>query len=86
MTFLKFCLKITRWDVALDKMVGDDYMNYILSSPFWHVARNAISRIRVLAASDQGANGGFMAMTAFSGIVLCRFVARRKLAMWVMAE
>ena len=58
---------------------------YILSSPFWHVARNAVSCIRVLALGNQGANDGVMTMTALSGIVACRFLACGELAMWIMA-
>jgi hypothetical protein len=58
---------------------------YILSSPFWHVARNAVSCILVLALGNQGANDGFMTMTALSGIVACRFLAHGELAMWIMA-
>jgi hypothetical protein len=84
LTFLKVCLKITPWDFALNEMVRDNCVNYILSSPFWHVARNAVSCIRVLALGNQGANDGFMAMTALSGIVACRFLARGELAMWIM--
>jgi hypothetical protein len=85
MTFLKLCLKITHWDLTLNEMVSDKCVNYILSSPFWHVARNAVSCIRVLALGNQGANDGFMTMTALSGIVACQFLARGELAMWIMA-
>jgi hypothetical protein len=85
MTFLTLCLKITRWGLTLNKMVGDKCVNYILSSPFWHVARNAVSCIRVLALGNQGADDGLMAMTALSGIVAYRFLARRELAMWIVA-
>jgi hypothetical protein len=66
-------------------MVRDKCVNYILSSPFWHVARNAVSCIRVLALGNQGANDRFMTMTALSGIVACRFLAGGELAMWIMA-
>src|SRR5262245_10576058 len=85
MTFLKLCPKITHWDLTLNEMVRDKCVNYILSSPFWHVAGNAVSRIRVLASGNQGANDGFMTMTALSGIVACGFLASGKLAMWIMA-
>jgi len=85
MTFLKLCLKITHWDLALNEMVRDHCVNYILSSPFWHVARNAVICMRVLALGNQSANDGFMTMTALSGIVACRFTARGKLAMWIVA-
>src|SRR5205814_716741 len=85
MTFLKLCLKITLCDLTLNEMVGDKCVNYILSSSFWHVARNAVSCIRVLALGNQGANDGFMTMTALSGIVVCCFLACRELAMWIMA-
>jgi hypothetical protein len=85
MTFLKLCLKITDWDLTLNEMVRDKCVNYILSSPLWHVARHAVSCIRVFALGNQGANDGFMTMTALSGIVACRFLARGELAMWIMA-
>src|SRR2546429_9999439 len=86
MTFLKLCLKITHWDLTLNEMVRDKCVNYVLSSPFWHVARNAVSCIRVLALGNQGANDGFMTMTALSGIGACRFLARGELAMWIMED
>jgi hypothetical protein len=85
MTFLKLCLKITHWDLALNEMVRDHCVNYILSSPFWHVARNAVICMRVLALGNQVANAGFMTMTALSGIVTCRLLARGKFTMWIMA-
>jgi hypothetical protein len=85
MTFLKLCLKTTHWDLTLNKMVRDKCVNYILSSPLWHVARNAVSCIRVFALGNQGANDRFMTMTALSGIVACRFLGRGEFAMWIMA-
>jgi hypothetical protein len=85
MMFLKLRLKITQWDLTLNEMVGDKCVNHILSSPFWHVAGNAVSCIRVLALGNEGANEGFMTMTALSRIVACRFLARGELAMWIMA-
>jgi hypothetical protein len=66
-------------------MVRDECVNYILGSPFWHVARNAVSCIRVLAPGNQGFNYGFMTMAALSGIVACGFFAGGELAMWIMA-
>jgi len=85
MTFLKLCLKFTSWGLTLNEMVCDKCMNYILSSPFWHMARNAVGCIRVLAVGNQGANDGFMTMTALSGIVARSFLSRGELAMWIMA-
>jgi len=66
-------------------MVRDKCVNYIFSSPSWHMARNTVSCIWVLALGNQSANDGFMTMTALSGIVACRFTARGKLAMWIVA-
>jgi len=85
MAFLKLCLKIAQWGLAMNEMVRDNCVNYILGSPFWHVARNAVSRIRVFALGNQGVNDGFMTMKTLSGIVACRFFARGELAMWIMA-
>jgi hypothetical protein len=85
MTFLTLRLKITYWDLTLNEMVSDKCMNDVLSSPFWHVARNAVSCLRVLATGNQGTNDAFMIMAALSRIVSCRFLARGKLAMWIMA-
>ena len=85
LTFRKLCLKITDRDLTLNEMVRDKCVNYILGSPFWHVARNAVGCTRMLALGNQGAKDGFMTMTALSGIVACRLLARGKLAMWIMA-
>jgi hypothetical protein len=85
MTFLKLCLKITHWDLTLNKMVRNKCMNYILGSPFWHVAGNAVSYIRVLALGNQSSDDCFMTMTALFGIVAFRVLARGELAMWIMA-
>jgi hypothetical protein len=66
-------------------MVRDKCVNYILSSPFWHVARNAVSCLRMLATENQGANDAFMTMAALSRIVGCRFLTYGEFAMWIVA-